>query len=1035
MHLIFVLFILLLSTLSAQAQDGRVEPLVVSFLPIPPFAENGPDGERAGFLVDLAGLIGSEIGIPIEYLDVRTSQEFVEAQASGKSDMIAGVAALPALVASNVFSEPVATERLRFSVLEERAAEFAEQPVTGQRIGIVPPAVGSEIRSLFETNERIEFQSPEAAVMGLLTGTADALLVPEPAVYSIARKSRVDGRIRFAGEPLRQVERFIALHQSRAGLIGPVNAAIQRIKDDGRLNALLLRYSIIVPPPAPAVLKVGVFDLPPHMMLDADGNASGFAIDVLRQISDLAGLRTEFVPIDMQDLNPGKTHDIIPIMSITDERKELMDFAYPIESSQFSIFKRKGETAGIGGLEDLTDQRVAVLDVSLAKSLAEKAGIGDLKVYSDGSDIQEMLSDLLNNDIDAILFEVSNVRSAVASQGLEKMIAEVTPPFFVSQRAPALRFGLGGVREHLNAVIPGYLISSEYANLYQKYFGEPVFWSRTRVITALAGLGVFLLVIAGAVISVSLRNRARQAERALIIRDEFETIFNVTTSGIIALDKDGEIARISKRARHMLGGISDLTPFAWPEAIKFLEAETLQPLEASADPVRRILSGNYFTTETHLMRHTEYSEEPRYVRVNSALVNNENSALQVVIVLDDVSQEERNRQVVERKSRLDALGQLTGGIAHDFNNLLASQLYAIDLARKATVDTKRDSYLEVIAGSIQRGRALTSRLLAFARKQPGLASVKKTADIFDDFGALVRPMLEAHIELSLETEDPELRHYCDHTQLETALMNLVLNSRDAILRAGEGSRIDIRARAVRSPNKDLDSQQRAACGDAATLDGSTFRYVEISVADNGPGMDDETLARCTDPFFTTKDTNSGTGLGLAMVYGFVRQSDGDLRIYSEVDVGTTVQLTLPRGTELGTRELPVPEEQIAQGSGETILVVEDELQLLVMITDVLEDLGYEVISARSGQDALQMIADGEEFDLLLTDIVMPGKIGGFELARRMRALRPDVPVIYTSGYTGFTASEMGEVQAPLLQKPAPPAELAEAISQALSKTS
>ena len=373
---------------------------------------------------------------------------------------------------------------------------------------------------------------------------------------------------------------------------------------------------------------------------------------------------------------------------------------------------------------------------------------------------------------------------------------------------------------------------------------------------------------------------------------------------------------------------------------------------------------------------------------------------------------------------------MTGGIAHDFNNLLAAQLYAVDLARTAEDQEKRSEYLSLASGSIERGRELTSRLLTFARKQPGLATSRKTSDVFADFENLMRPMIEAHVAMTFVVDDPDLHHFCDQTQLETALMNLVLNSRDAILRSGKGNRIDIRARAVHASDEgpnDLDGL------DHSSVDGATYRYVEISVSDNGPGMQDETLARSTDPFFTTKATNSGTGLGLAMVYGFVAQSEGDLRLYSEVDVGTTIQMTLPRGTLLGDREERMQEEAVSQGDGETILVVEDEPQLLMMINHALKDLGYDTITATSGTEALQIVEDGEAFDLLLTDIVMPGKVGGFELAQRVRAQRPEMPVIYTSGYTGFNAAEMGEVQAPLLQKPASPTELALTLKQALRK--
>ncbi|MEX3016379.1 hybrid sensor histidine kinase/response regulator [Gymnodinialimonas hymeniacidonis] len=515
---------------------------------------------------------------------------------------------------------------------------------------------------------------------------------------------------------------------------------------------------------------------------------------------------------------------------------------------------------------------------------------------------------------------------------------------------------------------------------------------------------------------------------AAATRDELETIFNAASSGIVAMDEKGVIVRINSTARHMLGGIVKEVPFEWPETIQFLDPETMQPLIASADPLRRALAGHSLQGETHLLRRHAGPETARYVRVGNAAVEHRASGIDMVLVLDDVSSEERNRQVIERKSRLDALGQLTGGIAHDFNNLLASLLYAIDLAGKAERPDQRASYLETAAQSVKRGSALTARLLAFARRQPGLASVRSTADVFEEFKLLVRPMIEEHFELELSVSDPDLRHRCDQTQLETALMNLVLNARDAMMRSGEGSRIQIKARPVLATSESLDDTQHT---EEAAEDGAALRYVEISVSDNGPGMDEETLKRCTDPFFTTKESNSGTGLGLAIVYGFITQSNGDLRIYSEEGIGTTVQMTLPRGTALGTREAAVQTAPVAQGNGETILVVEDEFMLLSMMTDLLEKLDYDVVTASSGQEALEKIEAGEHIDLLLTDVVMPGKLGGFELARLSREIQPDLPVVYMSGYTGFTDTEMGAVRAPLLQKPAPAEELGRVIATAL----
>ena len=169
-----------------------------------------------------------------------------------------------------------------------------------------------------------------------------------------------------------------------------------------------------------------------------------------------------------------------------------------------------------------------------------------------------------------------------------------------------------------------------------------------------------------------------------------------------------------------------------------------------------------------------------------------------------------------------------------------------------------------------------------------------------------------------------------------------------------------------------------------------------------------------------------------MVYGFVQQSDGDLRIYSEEGHGTTIRVILPRGNTEGEREAMQPKEELIKGNGQRVLVVEDEPFLLKSMKELLTILEYDVVGQSSARGALELLASDEQFDLLLTDIVMPGKMNGFELAARTREIKPDLPVVYMSGYTGFTASEMGEVQAPLIQKPAPPSELARAISAALS---
>lgn len=533
----------------------------------------------------------------------------------------------------------------------------------------------------------------------------------------------------------------------------------------------------------------------------------------------------------------------------------------------------------------------------------------------------------------------------------------------------------------------------------------------------------------------------RRHEREMAaLTDRLQMVLDTATNGIIGLSEDRQIVVINPTARHMLGVYTDVLPAPWPEGVNFLHTEKLTPVGQDADPIERALAGQVLSGETNLMSRAQ-SAENRYVRVSSRPANDPQNNVAAVLIIDDVSEQERNRQQAERAGRLDALGQLTGGIAHDFNNLLATILYALDLAQQNELPPKVQNYLSTARASVTRGSDLTQRLLAFAKRQPGHAESLSVARLMAEIEALIRPTIGADIAVTFTAESDDLFVFCDHGQLENAILNLVINCRDAIQEFASGDRIEISARGVREfaaeteirlkdPNT-YTSDGKSADTAAAHQDGREHRYVEISVTDNGGGMSDEVKRRAIDPFFTTKDDGAGSGLGLSMVYGFVQQADGELRIYSEEGIGTTVRMILPRGTGDGTRESPGIHEAPARGGGQTVLVVEDEVFLLAMVEDLLIALGYNVLTAASGQEALEQADTGATFDVLMTDVVMPGGIGGFDLARRMRARRPDLPVVYMSGYTGFTDIEMGDVVAPMLKKPCQPADLADVLKQAL----
>jgi PAS domain S-box-containing protein len=565
-------------------------------------------------------------------------------------------------------------------------------------------------------------------------------------------------------------------------------------------------------------------------------------------------------------------------------------------------------------------------------------------------------------------------------------------------------------------------------------------WVRCRGIAIRDDTGKAIRLLGAHNDITALKKKERAAQDT---SDLLSLIMDTAQSAIVGLNQTGEVTAINSAGRHLLGGISGDTPFPWPESIDFLETASLQPLESSHNPILRSLAGATLKGEVFLMTRV-IGSEPRYVRISSAPVTTSDLGLKCVVIFDDVSEHEKNRQQIERTSRLDALGQLTGGIAHDFNNLLATLQYAVQLALTAEAPEKRARYLDTALGSIEHGAELTKRLLAFAKQQPGTSKSQRVDDVLTDFSRLATPLIESNITVEYEQSEPNLWVFCDTAQLNNALLNLLLNARDAILRSGKGNSIKIRVQGVSEVKRDQsgaqDPDSYTAKGlnaehfaDLERSDNAAYRYVEFSVTDNGPGMTQEVKRRAIDPFFTTKDTNSGTGLGLSMVYGFVQQANGELRIHSELDKGTTVRLVLPRGTVFGQREAPVKREPHVRGRGETVLIVEDTTNLRTILADLISSLGYAVLTARSGEEALAFVQRGKKFDVMITDIVMPGDIGGFELARKIRALCGEVPILYMSGYTGYSESDMSDVVAPLLQKPCPPAVLAQAISEALGQ--
>ncbi len=370
----------------------------------------------------------------------------------------------------------------------------------------------------------------------------------------------------------------------------------------------------------------------------------------------------------------------------------------------------------------------------------------------------------------------------------------------------------------------------------------------------------------------------------------------------------------------------------------------------------------------------------------------------------DVTQDRLRDEALRQAQKMEAVGQLTGGVAHDFNNLLTIIRSSTDLLRRPNLaDDRRRRYIDAISDTVDRASRLTGQLLAFARRQALKPEVFDTAKRIQAVADMLQTVVGSRVEIVTEVAPGPCLVRADASQFETALVNMVVNARDAM--DGEGLlTIKVAAEGAIPPIR----------GHA----GGSGPFVAVSVSDTGIGIPRDRIGQIFEPFFTTKEVGKGTGLGLSQVYGFAKQSGGDIDVWSEPGRGTTFTLYLPRTDEARVAEGPSDRRgspATVDGHGRRVLVVEDNVEVGRFSTQLLQDLGYETTWAANGDEALQLLAEVDRFDAVFSDVVMPG-MSGIDLGQEIRRRHPGLPVVLTSGYSNVLAEE-GRHGFELLQKP------------------
>lgn len=871
----------------------------------------------------------------------------------------------------------------------------------------------------------------EVALKELSAGRCDAVVVQRLVALRLIQKTGLTD-LRVIDRPIEEFKQdfSFAVHEGDRHTLALLNEGLAIVMADGTYGQLHSKWFAAMQLPSDRPIIVGGDrNYPPFEFIDDNGKPAGYNVDLTRAIARQMGLDIEIRLGRWQErfqaLEDGKI-DVLQGLFYSTARDLEFDFTQPHTISHYVAVVRKGEGEAPGSIADLQGKRIVVQEGDLLHDFAVENGLDNELVIV--ADQEEALRQLAAGQYDCAMVSLVTALHLIEKYDWTHLVPG-KKPLLAGEYCYATSTGQKALLAEFSEGLKALETSGEYRRIHNKWLGVYRMESTTLIdalrYSAIVLIPLVLVLLLAIVWTWSLRRKVAQRTAELqqsLAR--FRLFAELAPVGIVIADEQENTLYANPRFTELFGYTMEDMPsvqqwwdMAYPDQA-FREQVRLQ-WQVAVDEARR--SGSEIAPREYPV--TCKDGTLRHVEFRVATAGNLN-----VVVFTDIT-ERKNAEAEHDKlqaqllqaRKMESVGRLAGGVAHDFNNMLSVILGNTELALAGVGSAEElQENLQEIQKAAKRSAEITGQLLAFARRQAINPRVLDLNATVEEMLNMLRRLIGEDIDLLWKPGSGLWAVKIDPSQLNQILVNLCVNARDAIADVG---RVTIETQNVRFDEEYCADHPGFVAGE----------YILLAVSDDGCGMDKTTLENIFEPFYTTKDVARGTGLGLAMIYGIVKQNQGFINVYSEPEKGTTFRVYFARHFEaLENVEKHVAAE-IPDGAGETVLIVEDEAPILKLTGKILENLGYNVLLAANPREAMARAQElSGHIDLLITDVVMP-EMNGRDLAEKLQTDYPQLKVLFMSGYTADVIAHRGLLDAGVhfIQKPFAARDLALKIREAM----